>query len=75
MTTVRIADNTLRSASLQADKALSSAGGGFSFFGGRTEKYENAADLYSQAANAFRVQKLSEDAPRCHTGWFIPPVP
>jgi alpha-soluble NSF attachment protein len=44
----------------QADKALSSASGGMSWFGGRTEKYENAADLYTQAANAFRVQKLSE---------------
>ncbi|KAJ5759515.1 Tetratricopeptide-like helical [Penicillium odoratum] len=48
----------------KADKALSGASGGFSWFGGRTEKYENAADLYSQAANAFRVQKLSESPPR-----------
>lgn len=47
----------------QADKALSGASGGFSLFGGRTEKYENAADLYTQAANAFRVQKLSETRP------------
>jgi alpha-soluble NSF attachment protein len=43
----------------QADKALQAASGGFSLFGGRTERYENAADLYIQAANAFRVQKLS----------------
>jgi Soluble NSF attachment protein, SNAP len=28
-------------------------------FGGRTEKWENAADLYTQAANAFRMQKQS----------------
>ena len=41
----------------QADKALQGASGGFSLFGGRTEKYENAADLYTQAANAFRMQK------------------
>jgi len=41
----------------QADKAAQGAGGGFSLFGGRTEKYENAADLYTQAANAFRMQK------------------
>lgn len=47
------------SAPIQADKALSGASGGFNLFGGRTEKYENAADLYSQAANAFRVQKMS----------------
>ena len=43
----------------QANKALGSAGGGFSFFGGKTEKFENAADLYTQAANAFRMQKQS----------------
>ncbi|KAL4741548.1 soluble NSF attachment protein [Aspergillus similis] len=46
----------------KADKALQSASGGFSFFGGRTEKYENAADLYTQAANAFRIQKLNKEA-------------
>ncbi|KAL1999165.1 hypothetical protein VTN02DRAFT_4949 [Thermoascus thermophilus] len=46
----------------KADKALQSASGGFSLFGGRTEKYENAADLYTQAANAFRVQKLNKEA-------------
>merc|ERR1712187_320990 len=46
----------------KADKTLQSASGGFSFFGGRTEKYENAADLYTQAANAFRVQKLNKEA-------------
>lgn len=37
----------------------SSASGGFSMFGGRAEKWENAADLYTQAANAFRMQKQS----------------
>jgi len=42
---------------LKADKAASGAGGGFSLFGGKTEKWENAADLYTQAANAFRMQK------------------
>ncbi|KAJ5380567.1 Tetratricopeptide-like helical [Penicillium cataractarum] len=46
----------------KADKALSSASGGFSWFGGRSEKYENAADLYTQAANAFRVQKMNKEA-------------
>lgn len=44
---------------LQADKQLASAGSGFSFFGGREEKYQDAADLYIQAANAFRMQKQS----------------
>ncbi|GAB1191117.1 soluble NSF attachment protein [Aspergillus pseudonomiae] len=46
----------------KADKALQGAGSGFSFFGGRTEKYENAADLYTQAGNAFRVQKQNKEA-------------
>ncbi|EPS33765.1 hypothetical protein PDE_08727 [Penicillium oxalicum 114-2] len=46
----------------KADKALAGASGGFSWFGGRTEKYENAADLFTQAANAFRVQKMNKEA-------------
>ena len=46
----------------QADKAASSAGGGFSFFGGKAEKYEGAVDLYTQAANAFRMQKAGREA-------------
>ncbi|OGM41414.1 vesicular-fusion protein sec17, partial [Aspergillus bombycis] len=46
----------------KADKALQGAGSGFSFFSGRTEKYENAADLYTQAGNAFRVQKQNKEA-------------
>lgn len=58
----RLATNVTHVADLlvsQAEKALQGASGGFSLFGGRTEKYENAADLYVQAANAFRVQKMS----------------
>ena len=46
----------------QAEKAASAAGGGFSFFGGKQEKWENTADLYIQAANAFRMQKLGKEA-------------
>ncbi|KAL1850898.1 vesicular-fusion protein S17 [Paecilomyces lecythidis] len=46
----------------KADKALQGASGGFSLFGGRTEKYESAADLYTQAANAFRAQKQNKEA-------------
>ncbi|KAK2752181.1 vesicular-fusion protein S17 [Onygenales sp. PD_40] len=46
----------------KADKALQGASGGFSLFGGRTEKYENAADLYTQAANAFRAQRMNKEA-------------
>lgn len=48
--------------SLQAEKAYSSAGSGFSLFGGKTEKYENAVELYTQAANAFRLQKSGREA-------------
>ncbi|KAI9760011.1 MAG: Diphthamide biosynthesis protein 1 [Chaenotheca gracillima] len=46
----------------KADKASQGAGGGFSLFGGRQEKFENAADLYTQAANAFRIQNLGKEA-------------
>jgi hypothetical protein len=47
----------------QAEKAAAGATGGLSFFGGRQEKWENAADLYNQAANAFRMQKQSKATP------------
>lgn len=46
----------------KAEKAVQSASSGFSFFGGRTDKYENAVELYTQAANAFRVQRLDKEA-------------
>ncbi|KAL5594341.1 hypothetical protein BROUX41_001280 [Berkeleyomyces rouxiae] len=46
----------------KAEKTLASAGSGFSFFGGREEKYQNAVDLFTQAGNAFRMQKLNIDA-------------
>ncbi|KAF2094638.1 TPR-like protein [Rhizodiscina lignyota] len=46
----------------QAEKAASGGKGGFSFFGGKTDKLEQAADLYTQAANAFRLQKDGESA-------------
>ncbi|KAK7518549.1 protein required for fusion of vesicles in vesicular transport, alpha-SNAP [Phyllosticta citriasiana] len=46
----------------KADKAAASAGSGFSFFGGRSEKYENAVELYRDAANAFRIQKQGKEA-------------
>lgn len=41
----------------QAEKQAQAASGGFSFFGGKTQKLEEAAELYTQAANAFRLQK------------------
>jgi len=47
---------------VQADKAASSAGSGFSFFGGRGDRWENAVELYTQAANSFRMQKSGREA-------------
>jgi len=46
----------------KAEKAAAGATGGFGFFGGRQEKWENAADLYTQAANAFRMQNQNKEA-------------
>ncbi|KAF4636731.1 hypothetical protein G7Y89_g1355 [Cudoniella acicularis] len=46
----------------KADKAAASAGTGFSLFGGREEKWQNAAELYNQAANAFRLEKQNKEA-------------
>lgn len=43
--------------SAKADKMLQSASGGFKLFGGREDKYMEAADLYKSAANAFKMQK------------------
>ncbi|EGU76160.1 soluble NSF attachment protein [Fusarium oxysporum f. sp. albedinis] len=47
---------------VMAQKQLQSAGGGFSFFGGREEKYQEAADLFTQAANAFKMQQQNLEA-------------
>lgn len=44
----------------QADKTVQSASGGFKFFGGREDKYQEASDLYIAAANAFRMQQSSQ---------------
>lgn len=46
----------------KAQKAEAGAGGGFSLFGGREEKWQNAADLYTQTANAFRMTKQNKEA-------------
>ncbi|KAG9205243.1 vesicular-fusion protein S17 [Epicoccum nigrum] len=46
----------------QAETSLQKASGGFSFFGGRQDKYEAAAEQFVQAANAFRMQKMSKEA-------------
>ncbi|KAK2070887.1 hypothetical protein P8C59_005349 [Phyllachora maydis] len=52
-----------RSLIQKAEKTLSSASGGFRFFGGgKEEKYQEAADLYIQAANAFRMQQMNVEA-------------
>ncbi|KAH8178018.1 soluble NSF attachment protein, SNAP domain-containing protein [Sarocladium implicatum] len=48
----------------KAEKALSGASGGFSFFGGREEKYQNAADAFIEAANSFKMQSQLLEAGR-----------
>ncbi|GAM85170.1 hypothetical protein ANO11243_031740 [Dothideomycetidae sp. 11243] len=49
----------------KAEKQAQAAGGGFSFFGGRSEKWEQAVELYTQAANSFRMQKSNVEAGQC----------
>lgn len=45
----------------QAKKALQGASGGFSFFGGgKEDKLQNAAELYVQAGNAYKMERMSE---------------
>ncbi|KAK0705025.1 soluble NSF attachment protein [Lasiosphaeris hirsuta] len=52
-----------RSLVQKAEKTLQSAGGGFSFFGGgKEDKYQSAGDLYQQAANAFKLERLFKEA-------------
>ncbi|KAG9513821.1 protein required for fusion of vesicles in vesicular transport, alpha-SNAP, partial [Aureobasidium melanogenum] len=47
----------------KAIKQEKSASGGFSFFGGKQEKYEKAVEMYRTAANAYRVKLTSVDDP------------
>ena len=56
----------------QANKAASNAGSGFSFFGGKTEKLENAVDLYTRAANAFRLQQYGIEAGKAYEQVHLP---
>ncbi|KAF8477441.1 vesicular-fusion protein sec17 [Kalaharituber pfeilii] len=46
----------------QAEKAAANARGGFSFFGGREEKLNAAAELYLSAANAFKFHNQGIEA-------------
>lgn len=47
----------------KADKKANSSGG---WFASATTKYEEAGDLYQQAANAFKIDKLFKDAGDAH---------
>ncbi|KAK3387695.1 soluble NSF attachment protein [Podospora didyma] len=50
----------------KAEKTLQSASGGFSFFGGgREDKYTTAAELFVQAGNAYKLEKLNKEAGKC----------
>lgn len=57
----------------QADKAYSSAGSGFSFFGSKTEKFENAAELYIKAGGAYRLQQAGREAGMAYEKVPLPP--
>ncbi|OLL22304.1 putative vesicular-fusion protein sec17 [Neolecta irregularis DAH-3] len=46
----------------KADKKAASADGGWSLFGGGSNKYEDAAELYKDAANGFRLANLGREA-------------
>ena len=50
----------------QASKLAASGSGGFSFFGGKTDKLEQAAEHYTKAANAFRLQQNMTEAGRAY---------
>ena len=51
----------------QADKAYSSVGSGFSsWFGSRTDKLEDAAELYIKAGAAYRRQGMGLEAGRAY---------
>jgi alpha-soluble NSF attachment protein len=39
-----------------AEKASNGATGGFSFFGGKTEKWEKVADAWTATGNAYRTK-------------------
>lgn len=47
---------------VKAEKTIQSASGGFGFFSNKEQKYQDAADFYVQAANAFRMQEASQFA-------------
>ncbi|KAL2019421.1 hypothetical protein VTK56DRAFT_9626 [Thermocarpiscus australiensis] len=46
----------------KARKTLQSASGGFSFFSNKEDKLQNAADLFVQAGNAYRLEKMNMEA-------------
>ncbi len=56
----------------EADKAYSSASTGFSWFGSKTEKLENAAELYIKAGAAFRVHKEYQKAGMAYEKVLVP---
>lgn len=59
----------------QADKAYASAGSGFGWFGSKTEKFENAAELYISAGGAYRLQQAGQEAGMAYEKVPLPPPP
>ncbi|KAJ4307096.1 vesicular-fusion protein S17 [Collariella sp. IMI 366227] len=49
----------------KARKTIQSASGGFSFFSNKEGKYQDAADMYIQAANAYRLEGKNGEAGNC----------
>ena len=46
----------------KADKKLGSGGGGWLNFGSSSSKFEEAGDIYQQAANQFKIDKQFKDS-------------
>lgn len=59
----------------QADKAYASAGSGFGWFGSKTEKFENAAELYISAGGAYRLQQAGQEAGMAYEKVALPSPP
>ena len=53
-------------AQILLEKADKKASGSVGFWSSSTTKYEEAGDLYQQAANAFKLEKLFKEAGDAH---------
>lgn len=51
----------------EAEQKLSKAKGGWGFLSSKEKKYEEAAELYEQAANAYKVGGFNQEAGESYT--------